>query len=288
MVDENAWRRFWNRGGWWRAFLVAIVYIALYFGIGALLSPGFVSAGLIDPENIFGDPLSIFFGIALPVLLGGVILLAFAASLGWVRELFGPQPIGGRGWMWLAVVLVIVPVIIRLVATDWGSLSTAVVFSALFMGLCVGFTEELLTRGIAVNLLRKAGHGERTVFVLSSLIFALLHSSNVISGQPPLTVAITVIYTFGFGAMMYLALRVTGSLIWPMLLHAATDPTTALATGGIDVATSSSGSAQLISLAALFNYGYVLFAIVAIFLVKNIVAKNTVAKNILAKKQDLA
>ena len=278
MVDENAWRRFWNRGGWWRAFLVAIVYSALYFGIGALLSPGFVRAGLINPENIFGDPLSIFFGIALPVLLGGAILIAFAASLGWVRELFGPQPIGGRGWMWLAVVLVIVPVIIRLVATDWGSLSTAVVFSALFMGLCVGFTEELLTRGIAVNLLRKAGHGERTVFVLSSLIFALLHSSNVISGQPPLTVAVTVVYTFGFGAMMYLALRVTGSLIWPMLLHAATDPTTALATGGIDVATSSSGSAQLISLAGLFNYGYVLFAIVAIFLVKNIVAKNTVAK----------
>ena len=79
--------------------------------------------------------------------------------------------------------------------------------------------------------------------LLSSLIFALLHSVNAFT-QPILNVLITVVYTFGFGVMMYLVMRVTGSIIWAMLLHAATDPTTILATGGIDTHTGSSGSAH--------------------------------------------
>ena len=272
MGDSNAWRRFWNRGGWWRALIVAIVYIGLYLGVSALSGSAFISAGLIDVANLYSDPLSIFFGIAFPILVGGILLLAFAASLGWTRELFGRQPIRGRGWMWIAVVIVVVPIAIRLVATDWGSLAATTVLSTLFLGLCVGLAEELLTRGIAVTLLRRAGYGEKIVFVVSSAIFALLHASNAFT-QPLLTVVVTVVYAFGFGAMMYLALRVTGSLIWPILLHAATDPTTILATGGIDTAMTSSGSVALISAAGLFNYVYIAFAIVAIFLVKGRVAQ---------------
>ena len=49
--------------------------------------------------------------------------------------------------------------------------------------------------------------------VISSLVFALLHSANVLSGLPILTVALTVVFTFGFGVLMYLTLRVTGNLI---------------------------------------------------------------------------
>jgi CAAX protease family protein len=33
------------------------------------------------------------------------------------------------------------------------------------------------------------------------------------------------VYTFFFGFIMYLTLRLTGNLIWPILLHASTDPT---------------------------------------------------------------
>ena len=104
--------------------------------------------------------------------------------------------------------------------------------------------------------------------LLSSAVFALLHTTNLLSGQPLLVVAITVVYTFGFGVMMYLVLRVTGSIIWPMLLHAATDPTTILATGGVDTHGESAGAAGLIGIAGIFNYLYLALAIVAIFLVK--------------------
>lgn len=72
-------------------------------------------------------------------------------------------------------------------------------------------------------------------------------------------------FTFFFGVAMYLTLRVTGSLVWPILLHAVTDPTTFLATGGVD---SGSGTGSpLLAFAGLSVYLYVIIAIIAVFLV---------------------
>jgi membrane protease YdiL (CAAX protease family) len=278
MVNEHedatpsAWRRFFNRGGWWKALGVAVVYLALYQGFGLL--SGTLFNDLINRENIFADAASVFFGLALPILLGGIVLLIFVWSLGWLGEIFGRQPIAGKGWMWIAVALLVIPIGLRLAGTDWSSYSAGVVVTMLVAGLFIGFAEEVLTRGIGVNLLRRAGYGEKSVMLLSSLLFALLHSVNLLSGQPLLNVGVTVVYTFGFGVMMYLVLRVTGSIIWPILLHAATDPTTFLATGGIDAHTDSAGSEALLSVAGLFNIIYLVFAIVAIILVKGKVYEN--------------
>ena len=265
-VGDNAWQRFWNRGGWWKTALLVVVYLAVYEGLGFVVQSLF--ADFIDTDDLFGSPLTIFFALAVPILLMGLLLLAFVRSLGWQGEIFGRQPVDGRGWMWVVVVLILVPIVIRLFAVTWSAYSVTVVFSALFLGLCVGLAEELLTRGVATNLLRRAGYTERVVFVLSSLVFALLHSINVLSGQPAIAVAVTVVYTFGFGAMMYLSMLATGRIVWAMLLHAATDPVTFLATGGIDAHGSTSGDAALLSIASIFNYAYILAALVAIVLVK--------------------
>lgn len=272
-TDENPWRRFWNRGGWWKALLAAVVYIALYLGASALV--GTVFSGAIDRDDLLGTPISVFAGVTLPIIIGAVLLLVFAATLGWLPSLFrrhhGPAP----RWMWIAVALVVIPAVLRLAGTDWGRLSVTLVLSVLFLGLCIGFAEELLTRGIAVELMRRGGHGERFVYLLSSLLFGILHATNAISGQPILTVLLTVVYAFGFGAMMYLSLRVTRWLFAVMLLHAATDPTTILAVGGIDQ-TTVGGSNPLISIAGVFGIVYVVFALVAIPFVKGRVDPVTV------------
>ena len=71
----------------------------------------------------------------------------------------------------------------------------------------------------------------------------------------PLVVGITVFFAFGFGILMYVTLRVTGNLVWPILLHALYDPTLFLSTGGIDVAAARAqrvlvtlaGSANIVS-----------------------------------------
>lgn len=278
LASENRWQSFWNRGGWWKAVFAAVVYIALYLGAGALTSTVF--AAMIDPANIFGNGTSVFFGVALPILIGAILLLLFIWSLGWFREIFGPQAIRGRGWMWIAVVLVLIPIVLHVVATDWGAIPVDVVVATLFTGLCIGVAEELLTRGVAVTLLRKAGYGERVVMVLSSAIFALLHSQNIISGQNPLATLLELPYTFGFGLMMYLVLRATGSIIWPILLHAATDPTTILAVGGIAGVGGESGSAStspLVGIASVFNWVFLVVGLIALFFVKGRVSPTSKA-----------
>src|SRR5690606_31845393 len=103
-------------------------------------------------------------------------------------------------------------------------------------------------------MLRRAGYGEKAVMVLSSLLFGLLHATNLVSGQEVVAVAVTVVYAFGFGTMMYLSMRVTGSIVPAILLHAATDPTTILATGGIDTHGANAGAEALNGLAGIFNW----------------------------------
>jgi len=262
----SGWKSFWDHGGWWRALLLVAAYALVYQGFG--LVSGLAGGRFIDSDDLFGTAESVFFALALPILLGGLALLAFVWSVRWLREIFGPQPVGGNWWMWIAVPLVVIPIVLRVVGTEWTSYSVSVVLVTLVTGVFIGFAEELLTRGLAVNLLRRGGFGERAVVLLSSMLFALLHSVNVLTGQPPLTVAITVVYAFGFGAMMYLVLRVTGNIVWPMLLHAATDPTTMLATGGLDAHGDTAGSAALIAFAGLFNFVYIAAAVLAVFLVR--------------------
>lgn len=268
---DSAWLRFWNRGGWWKALLLAVVYMALYLGASALI--GLVFAGRYDLRDQFGDAETVFFTLLLPIAVGAAILVAFAASLRWLPELFGRQPISGSGWMWIAPVIVFAAAALRAVGTAWSEYAVSVVLLTFAAGLFIGIAEELLTRGLAVSLLRKAGHSELTVMLLSSLIFALLHSSNLLAGQPPLTVLLTMAFTFVFGVAMYLTLRVTGSLVWPILLHAITDPTTFLATGGIDVA--GGAPHPLVSLAGLSTYLYLFLTIAALFLVKGHVSRRT-------------
>jgi membrane protease YdiL (CAAX protease family) len=223
--DSSPWKRFWDRGGIWKALLLAVVYYGLYqlVAVGVFYAVG----DLASPPD---SPLGIVLGTALPILLGGVLLVLFAWSIGWLRELFGPQPIGGRGWMWIAVAVVLLTNLFRFATLDYAAAGAPTVLAWLFAGLCIGFAEELLTRGFVVNLMRRAGHSEIVVAVTSAAIFAGLHIGNAFGGQPIFATAIQVAYTFAFGICMYLALRVTGNIIWPILLHATTDPSIFLLT----------------------------------------------------------
>ncbi len=217
--DTSPWRRFWDRGGFWKAVLLAAVYYGLYqlVAIGVFFSLG----QLGGPA---GSPLNLLLTTALPILLGGVLLVLFGWWIGWLPELFGPQPIRGRGWMWIAVAVVLLTNALRFASLDYAKAGAGTVVAWLVAGLCIGFAEELLTRGFVVNLMRRAGYPEIVVAVASAAIFAALHIGNAFGGQPIGTTALQVLYTFAFGVCMYLSLRVTGNIIWPILLHATTDP----------------------------------------------------------------
>ncbi|MFB2554165.1 CPBP family intramembrane glutamic endopeptidase [Herbiconiux liangxiaofengii] len=221
----SPWKRFWERGGWWKALILVVVYYGLYQLVGLLLS--FALTGVdIAPTSAPG----VVVGTGLPILIGGLLLVIFAWSIGWLRELFGRQAIRGRGWMWIAIVVVLLTNILRFLTLDYAAADAAVIAAWLLTGLVIGFAEEVLTRGFVVNLMRKAGHPEIAVALVSAGLFAMLHAGNFLDGQGALATILQVGYTFCFGLLMYLAYRVTGRLIVPVLLHASTDPSIFLQT----------------------------------------------------------
>jgi membrane protease YdiL (CAAX protease family) len=263
--NPSGWTTFWEKGGWWRAVLVAVVYLALYLAAGQAV--GALFGDQVDTDDLFATPQSVFFGLFVPLAVGAIVLIAFVSSLHWFPALFARQPLRGSWWMWIAPVLVVAAIVLRLLGIDYASYAGGVVLVTFAAGLLVGFVEEILTRGIAVKMLRDSGKSEWVVMVASSAIFALMHSTNLLSGQEVVTVGATVVFAFGFGICMYLTLRATGNLIWPMLIHGLYDPTLFLATGGIDEASTGTQSVFL-TLAGPANILFILLAVVALIAVR--------------------
>ncbi|MFD6889371.1 CPBP family intramembrane glutamic endopeptidase [Streptomyces sp. NPDC059957] len=221
----------------------------------------------MSKDNVLATGASIFFGLVLPIAIGAVTLLGFTASIGWLRSVFGRQTVRGRGWMWIGPALVVTAIVCHAASTDWSIWQPEQVVLIAVLGVCVGLAEELATRGLVVQTLRGAGHSERFVMVVSSLLFALMHVTNVLSGMKWSTVFLTVIYTFGFGVCVYLTMRVTGTVWAAIALHALTDPTTSLAGGGVDkTVTDQTGGWSV--LASAVTIIMIAFSVVAVFLLR--------------------
>ncbi|MCY1693529.1 CPBP family glutamic-type intramembrane protease [Curtobacterium sp. SL109] len=71
---------------------------------------------------------------------------------------------------------------------------------------------------------RDRGRAAVRQYRLLRRLFALLHGSNLFTGQALGPTLLQMVYTFFFGFCMYLALRVTRTIVAPILLHASTDP----------------------------------------------------------------
>lgn len=214
----SGWTSSWEKGGWWRALVLAAGYLILYNLLSLPLGP--LLAGMPDSNG----PGAIFVGILLPILVGCLLLVAFGWSMGWLKELFSRQPLRGSGWMWIAIAVVLVFNILRMATVDYNAAGLETVAAWMLAGLFIGFAEETLTRGYVIKLLRQARYREITVAAISGAVFAGLHASNLLSGQTLIVTAFQLLYTFAFGICMYLAYRLTGRLIVPILLHASTDP----------------------------------------------------------------
>jgi membrane protease YdiL (CAAX protease family) len=219
--NSSWWKRFWDLGGFWRALLITALYLGIYLLVGYLL-------GLFIPDEARGKEGSATFVLlatALPLIITSALLIAFAASVGWLKPLFSRQPLPGRRWMWVALIVVLAINIAALFSIDYAKSGLVVVFTWLLTGLFVGFVEEIVTRGFVIHMMRTAGHGEIVVALTSAGLFAALHLTNVFTTTQGIsTTLVQVVYTFAFGICMYLILRVTRTLIAPMLVHASTDP----------------------------------------------------------------
>ena len=123
--SQSGWKRFWERGGVWKALILAAVYYAVYQLFSLLVKAIFGESGGVRGEA--GSAMDVFIGTALPIILGSLALLVFAASVGWLKELFARQTIRGRGWMWIGVAFVLVINVSSLLGLDYGKAGLPVV-----------------------------------------------------------------------------------------------------------------------------------------------------------------
>ena len=103
---------------------------------------------------------------------------------------------------------------------SWITFGTGGVFIALLRATAPGFGEEIMFRGLGVaNYMRtiKSEGQIKVIFWLSSLVFGLIHLTNIMAGGDPKSVVIQSIYAIGVGMILCAVYLRTGNL-WPTIL----------------------------------------------------------------------
>ncbi|MFE9785973.1 hypothetical protein ACFYO7_11380 [Nocardia salmonicida] len=147
-----------DRSGFWRFLAFLVVYLVIYLGAGYVI--GRVGGHYID-DDLLSSVGSAFLQVTAPLLLGGLVLAALSAYLGWNREIYGGQPIYRSTWMWIAPVIVATPIVLRVLGIDWGRHRADVVA----LMLATGGVDEVTTDASSGGLLQAAG-----LFTMLSII----------------------------------------------------------------------------------------------------------------------
>lgn len=191
-----------------------LLYVALVAAIWAVNG--------VDYETVADSSDTVLKGIVIPVGVGAVFLAVAASWLNWWRPAMVEETRSGPRWGLVVPALLIVMALSGVVTIDFGAASTAtLLLLALGTGL-VGFSEELLTRGLMIVGFRGT-LSEGWVWFLSSLLFGLLHGLNVFFGQSIGATLYQVLFAFLLGTAFYVTRRITGLLVVNMVIHAIWD-----------------------------------------------------------------
>ena len=185
---------------WLFTAAITIGWLAIGLGTGALLPlalPG------VDVSSVR----------ALGQIALALAAAALAVRIGWRAV----EPAGGRvrdaRLLALPALFAALPLAGGLRMAGWASLAFLVV-----MELVVGFSEELVFRGLILRALLPSG-ATRAVLV-SSALFGLVHLGNIVYGASVAVTLFQVVGACAFGIGMA-AIVLRGGALWPaMLIHA--------------------------------------------------------------------
>lgn len=201
----------------------ALTAVAAIVGYLALVFTVWAATGL--KYDTVGDTLeNVQKGIVLSVSLGAAYLAVVTSVLGWWKPAIREPRKVGSGWMWALPAVMLIGTALNLATTKWGEIDGVAAYTFWLALGCVliGFSEELLTRGLAIVGGRGSMH-EKWVWVFSGAIFALIHAPNALFGQSVGTTATQMVFAFAFGTAYYVTRRISGTLIVTMGLHALWD-----------------------------------------------------------------
>lgn len=189
---------------------------------------------------------NLFLGGGVSLIVATVALAVTTSLLGWWRPALRDEHRSRHRWPLVAPALAAVALLMNLGGTDWDAYSGAFLGASLVL-LLVGFTEELVNRGLLLTALRSR-LTEPWVWFWTSLLFAVGHLVNVALGASAAATVPQVLAAFLAGTIFYVLRRTTGSLIGAMVLHGLWD-FSVFATG-VGAAGALAGAATVVYLVA--------------------------------------
>ncbi|MDR2280571.1 MAG: CPBP family intramembrane metalloprotease, partial [Gordonia sp. (in: high G+C Gram-positive bacteria)] len=200
--------------------LTYLAFAAIVVVYLVILQAGGVLIGAAAGEDTLDTTRGVVFTMLIPIGLALVFTYGVVAGLGWNGPvLVDDKPVSG--WVWAVPAVLGVAILLGIdysALADKGLLFTLVLLIATQF---VGWGEEGMFRGIGVTVLRRHGLTEGRVALWSSLVFGLVHLSNVIShGASAVPQAIIVGLA---GYFFYLTRRVSGRNVLNSVLHGLFD-----------------------------------------------------------------
>ncbi len=201
-----------GRGFLRKAVLAALGYIAI-MALGMFTTGHVFGITYGDPEMVY---VLVFFEVAMSIY---AVVMA--------RRIFGHWhcgfgPIDWRGMWWLAPSFLVIAALFA-AALFTGTVSVSLlVLTIIVTMILVGFSEELMFRGIVLNgALREVSVPK--AILISAALFSSLHAVNVLALAPLDAMVQQLVLTFIFGLVMAcFALRVN-SLVPLIVFHALWD-----------------------------------------------------------------
>lgn len=191
-----------------------VIYVAVVAAIWAVND--------VDYDTVADTSDSVMKGIVIPVGVGAVFLAVAATWLGWWRPAMVEETKVGPRWALVVPGLLLVIALSGVFTIDFGAARTETLLLLALGTAFVGFSEELLTRGLMLVGFRGT-LSEVWVWFLSSLLFGLLHGLNLFFGQSIGATPYQMGFAFLLGTALYVTRRLTGLLVVGMVIHALWD-----------------------------------------------------------------
>lgn len=188
-----------------RPFL-AVVIIELLLLLAVMAAGTYATIRKLD----YTSPVLISF---LPIAL--VLIVYFTWRRKWGAYGFRSlRSIPGKEWIYYLPLAVIV---IVLATQGFQAMTPQSVLYFLFFTLLVGFVEETVYRGLILNILLKKGAA--TAVITSSVLFAITHAANALSGQSAADTAVQIVYSLLIGASLALLMVKHRNIIPLIVFH---------------------------------------------------------------------
>jgi uncharacterized protein len=197
------------------AYVVAVVvYLVIVQGVALLFQDENAEYGVFRTVD------EVLQNLWLPVGSSMIFAILLVTWLGWWKPVFKEdRPVAG--WVKVVPILMVITIVAGI---NYGGLSDAGLgFTIVFLigALFVGFTEEVMFRGVGVTAFRRAGYPEAKVALFVAIVFGAAHGTNIFTEGAGALLQIGVTIAAGF--YFYLVRRATGGITAAIFLHGLWD-----------------------------------------------------------------